>query len=432
MSRRVVVTGLGLVSALGNSVEENWNALEDGTSGIKPISTPPYPASFPLRHAGEITNFKPREFGIKPKSLKVMNPTIQYALAASWLALKDAGVNDTVYNPEQIGITLGVDGLQYTAEETLLASYEAVGNDMGNYLTTNGQAAGTPIHTKDPNLAIHPLWPLSVLANMALCHISIQHNLQGPNLAFSSLDVGGSQAIGEAFHLIRQGDCDVFIAGGSYGLNTMHMLSLASLNAVAGTAESGKPFGSASKGCVPGEGAAIVVLEELNRARKRNARIYAEISGYGTFFNGSAQPDGSPADQRDMLRSMQTALDDAGIAPADIDYVNTDGKGLRTGDDAEIGAVRQLFGGRSNPLPASTCKQLTGHMLAAAGAFDAVTSILALEKGCIPGSGDTGNLPPDSPIQINKKALKKEIKYAISNTFGLTGENTSLVFNRYH
>ena len=430
MNRRVVVTGLGVISPLGNTVKENWKYLTEGKSGISPMAALPSP-SFPVKTAGEIKHFKPADYGIQTKSLKLMNTTIQYAIAASSLAVEDAKISPNAYPAREIGLSFGVNGIQYTAEELLIASYEAVDKDLRNYMSGEDMTAGAPIKTKDPDLAVHPLWPLSVLANMSLCHIAIHHNFQGPNAAFSSIDAAGSQAIGEAYKAIRQGTGDIYVAGGGYALNTIDILSLSSMDLLAKNQEAVRPFDRLRHGCVLGEGCAVLVLEELSQARKRHAPIYAEIAGYGSYFNGAAafyDTGNEASDCQAMKECMLTALSDASIDPSAVEYINADGKGTLHSDVNEAQAVQHVFG---REVPVSTSKPLTGHMLSANGAFQALSTVLSLKESLIPPTINCTDQDPQCDIAVAKNTLKKQMKYAISNTFGFSGEHTSLLFKYY-
>jgi len=434
MSRRVVVTGLGAVTPLGNSVEENWKALIEARNGIAPICSFPT-HTLPVCIAGEVKDFKPRSFGIHPKSLKVMNKTIQYALAGVHLALGDARLNKDDYEPSDVGIAWGVDGIQYSAEEFLLACYEAVGKDMKNYVCAEGDTAHAPIKTRDPGLAVHPLWPLSVLANMALCHIAIQHNLQGPNIALSSIDASGAQAISEAFKAIRRGGCDLYVAGGSYGLNTMHILSFASSDLLSTKNRACMPFDRERDGCILGEGGAALVLEDLGHAQGRGAPIYAEIVGSSFLCDGAgdrscAQHSGTA--WKAMSMCISSALQDAGLLPGDIDFIHASGSGTAAADSMEASAIEHVFGQTAGSVPVAAGKALTGHMLPASGAFDALATVLSIRDGCIPPTKNHTETDTDRRLNIiTKKALKKEIKYAISNTFGFSGEHVALVFKKF-
>lgn len=431
MKRRVVVTGLGVVSSLGNTVKENWQHLTEGKSGISRIEAPPSP-SFPLKSSGAIKHFKPADYAIQPKSLKVMNITIQYAIAASHLAAEDAKISQQDYAGQEIGLFFGVNGIQYTANELLLASYEAVDKDLRNYMSGDHVTAGAPIKTRDPDLSVHPLWPLSVLSNMSLCHIAIHHNFQGPNAAFSSIDAAGSQAIGEAYKSIRQGAGDIYVAGGGYALNTIDILSLSSMELLSKNRDEVRPFDRLRDGCVPGEGSAVLVLEELAHAQKRKAPIYAEIAGYGSFFNGASDfcdTANSTAGCQAMQECMSRALKDASVDPAAVEYINADGKGTLHSDHMEAQAVHQMFG---RDVPVSTSKPQTGHMLAAGGAFQALTTVLSIKEGIIPPTINCTDQDPQCDIAVVKNILKKKIKYAISNTFGFAGEHTSLLFKYYN
>jgi|YNPNPStandDraft_1061719.scaffolds.fasta_scaffold00190_16 3-oxoacyl-[acyl-carrier-protein] synthase II len=428
--RRVVVTGLGAVSPIGNTPEHIWQALCACHSGLAPLKLSCAP-SLPIAVAGQIQNFSPREFNIPVKSLKVMNKTIQYALAASSRAVADAGIRN-VYAPAEIGIYLGVNGIQYTAEELFLASYEAVGRDMRSYMNHEYRSTGEAVTFRDPDAAVHPLWPLSVLANMALCHIAIQHNFQGTNLAFSSIDAAGSQAIGEAFHTIRQGRAEVIVAGGSYALNTLDLLSLIGSGVLAPGDAACRPFDRNRAGCVAGEGAVLLVLEERTRALKRGARIYAEIVGYGSWCDttGVLPHEGSSQNAHEPLCCcMEQALQDASCEPAAISCIAADGKSTPEHDRREAQAYGYLFGQYGATIPISSPTPLTGYLFSANGALNALTALLSLIHGMVPPLANHDAPDPDCALLFPKKTLKKNVAYAMANTFGFLGEHTTLIFH---
>jgi len=426
MAWRVVVTGLGLLSCLGDSIEQNWGALLRGQSGLGPIASPAH-LHVPVATAGEIKHFRPNDYHLKPKSLKVMNRASQLALAASFLALRNAGLDPAGCRPENIGVALGVDGIQYTAEEFLLACYEAIGKDMRAYIAPADRQACRPILARDPAQAVHPLWPLSALPNMALCHVAIQHQLQGPNAAFSSIDAAGAQAVGAAVQGIRSGQCDTYLAGGTCALSTMHFLSLSSAGQLSsGPAGTCRPFDRRRDGIVLGEGAAMLVMEELACARRRGATIYAEIIGYGSSGAGTL----GPAEQG-LADSMLQALEDAQIRATDIDCVHADGKGAIEADRLEAAAIKRALGGWGTSVPVTASKPLTGHLLPASGAYGAAATILALRHGHIPPTVNYTEPDPLCSLNIVTNPLKKEIRYAISNTFGMMSESTTLIFKKY-
>jgi len=425
MLRRVAVTGLGLLSCLGDSVEQNWGALMRGASGIGPLESDAH-LRLPAAAAGMIRRFQPGDYHLKPKSLKVMNRATQLALAASALALHDSGLDSAKCQPEAVGLNLGVDGIQYTAEEFLLACYEAIGKDMRAYIAPAGRQACRPILTRDPTLAVHPLWPLSALPNMALCHVAIQHQLQGPNAAFSSVDAAGAQAIGAAVLSIRSGQCDTYLAGGTCALSSMHFLSLSSAGQLSGPGGLCRPFDRRRDGIVLGEGAAMLVLEELAAAHRRGANIYAEIIGYGSVGAGTL----GPAEQG-LTESMLHAMDDARIRAADIDCLHADGKGATEADRLEAVATRQALGRCGAEVPVTSSKPITGHMLPASGAFGAAATALAIRHGHIFPTVNCADPDPLCGLNIITKPLKKEIRYAMSNTFGMMSESTTLIFRHF-
>jgi 3-oxoacyl-[acyl-carrier-protein] synthase II len=435
--RRVVITGIGFISPLGLTVEQNWDALMKGKGGIDLITSFPC-HSYPTKIAGEVKDFNPNTYQIKTKSLKVMNKTIQYAIASAYQAMLDAKIAATSFPASEIGIALGVDGIQYTVEELLLASYETAGEDLARYASSDENSPPIPIKTKDPDASINPLWPLTVLPNMSLCHIAIQLQLQGPNLVFSSIDAAGSQAIGEAFKSIRQGEHDIYLAGGSYALNTTHFISLSSLNLLSQNntrpREACKPFDRRRDGCVLGEGGVMLVLEEYSHARERGIPLYAEITGYGSLFNGAAglfDVGVTPSDYKGMQACMTKALNDAGVSTDDIDYINADGKATSLGDQVEAEAIKNTFGSKGSKIPVSAHKSSMGHLLPAAGAAEAAITALSLNKGCIPPTINYVEKDPEFDLNIiPNNVLVKDIQCAISNTFGFTGEHTTLVLKK--
>ncbi len=433
MIRRVVVTGLGIISPVGNSTGEVWQSLQNGKDGTGPISSFAYP-SFPAKTAGEVKNFNPRDYKIKPKSLKLMNKTIQYAIASAYLAMEDAGIEGEAYPSENSGLALGVDGLQYSAEEFFLACYESTGKDLRINVSPGNKYADIPIHTNDPDLAVHPLWPLSVLANMSLCHISIQQQFQGPNLAFSSIDASGAQSIGEAFKSIRHGESDLYLAGGSYALNTMSFMSLSAMGLLSKENTACPAFDSSENGFTLGEGSVVMILEEKEMAERRGARIYAEITGYSSYYDNSSFSSASSKDHdpSGMSECIKQALSYASLSPADIDYINADGRASIKNSNFEIAALKDVFGEITENIPISTSKPLTGHMLPASGAFEAASTVLSVCNDMIPPVKNCSKQKALKGLNIiTENPLEKQVMNAISNTFGFSGEHTSLVFSKY-
>ncbi|MCX8043176.1 MAG: beta-ketoacyl-[acyl-carrier-protein] synthase family protein [Desulfobacterota bacterium] len=431
--RRVVITGLGALTPIGNTLEELWCALVDCRSAIAPLCLPTAPL-LPAGRAGQIHSFTPAVFNIPQKSLKVMNKTIQYALAASTRAVADAALAGSGYLPHEIGLYLGVNGIQYTAEELFLASYEAGGKDMRRYMDPEHQTVGEPIVFRDPDAAVHPLWPLSVLANMALCHIAIHHNIQGRNLAFSSIDASGMLAIGEAFAAIRRGELDIILAGGSYGLNTLDLLSLDRCGVLAHGDAVSIPFDRRRSGCVAGEGAALMVLEERERARKRGARIYAEVAGYCSWCDATVEPFAKsvvPESHLPLCRCIKGALQDAGCEPDAISLVYADGKGTVHNDRQETRAYEEIFNARCTTLPFATATPLTGYMFSAHGAFSALAAVLCIIHSMVPPLDNGVVLDEGCSLLFPKNTLKKQVTYVMANTFGFSGEHATLILQRH-
>ncbi len=369
-----------------------------------------------------------------------MNKTIQYAIAATCGALEDARIDAAdPASMEHYGLALGVDGIQYSAEDFLLATYAASGEDMAYYASAAEGNEKQSIKTRDPHLTVHPLWPLTVLPNMSLSHISMLQKIQGPNIVFSSIDAAGAQASGQAFKSIRIGESVVYLAGGSYALNTIHLLSFSThqlLSQNSDPQQACRPFDCSRDGSVLGEGAVMLVIEELTHALQRGASIYAEIIGYSTYFNGlnSCLSVGRDTpDWQGMHDCMVAAIRDAGIAPAEVNYITADGKATVWGDRMEAQAIRETFNDTGSRIPVSTYKSALGHLLPAAGAASAAITALSISNGIIPPTQN--HTATDSQCTLNivgQAPCRHEIHYALSNTFGFTGENTSLVFKHYN
>jgi 3-oxoacyl-[acyl-carrier-protein] synthase II len=420
------------------TTKDNWTRLITGQTGIGPITTIPC-KTFPIKIAGEVKQFNPATYNIKTKSLKLMNKTIQFALAAAWCAVRDAGIDPAAPEMQHYGLALGVEGVQYTAEDFFLASYAAAGDDMASYVSVPAEHEKRSIKTKDPYRSVHPLWPLTVLPNMSLSHVSMLQKIQGPNLVFSSIDAAGAQAIGEAFRAIRSGAGDVYLAGGSYALNTIHLLSFATLQLLSHNSDpqqACRPFDCSRDGSVLGEGAVILIIEELCHAQKRGAPVYAELAGYSSCVNGlSACPDpGCDApDWQGMHQCMSAAIQDAGIEPSDIDCITADGKATVQGDRREAQAILQTFNAAGAHIPVSSNKSALGHLLPASGAASAAITALSLYEGVIPPTLNHNHSEPENTVHIiSQTTRRKDLRYALSNTCGFTGEHTSLVFKQYH
>ncbi len=365
MKRRVVVTGLGALTPVGNDVPSMWRALLDGASGAAPITK--FDAStFPVRFAAELKGFDPSQY-MERKEIKRADPYTQYAVAASKQAMRDAGLEGGVngYDPDRIGVILGsgTGGLKSFEEQ-----YD--------------------VYRERGPSKISPFFIPMFITDIAAGIVSMQFNAKGPNYATVSACATAAHAIGDAFRTIQYGDADVMICGGSEAAVTpMAIAGFANMKALSERNESpetaSRPFDKTRDGFVMGEGAGVVVLEELEHALKRGARIYAEIGGYGA--TGDAYHLTAPApDGEGAQRAMKRALNDAGLTPADVQYINAHGTSTPANDLNETRAIKAVFGEHAQGINVSSTKSSTGHMLGAAGAVVFIISTLTVQDGIVP------------------------------------------------
>ena len=408
--RRVVVTGLGIVSPVGNSVDEAWGNLVAGRSGIARISR--FDASaFSVQIAGEVSDFNPEDF-IEKKEIKKMDLFIQYALAAAQFAMEDSGLAVTEENAERVGVLVGagLGGLP-TIERYHLALQE------GGYRK------------------ISPFFIPMLIINLAPGHISIKYGAKGPNISSVSACATGTHSIGDAYHIIRRGDADAMIAGGTEstvtplaigGFAVMRALSTRNDDPLAAS----RPFEKNRDGFVLAEGAGIVVLEEYEAAKKRGAKIYAEIVGYG--MTGDAYHLTQPAPEGEgAARCMQMALKNAGIGPEKVDFINAHGTSTPFNDLNETLAIKSVFGDHARKLMVSSTKSMTGHLLGAAGGIEAVYTAMSMDKGV--ATPTINYLEPDPECDLDYVANVPRdcrIEYALSNSFGFGGTNATLLFRK--
>jgi len=418
--RRVVVTGLGLVTPLGVGHKLNWERLVAGESGIRSITG--FDASdLASKVAGQVPRgegdglFNPDAF-VPPKDQRKMDDFIIFAIAAAHEAIKDSG-----WEPQ-------------TEEERELTGV-MVGSGIGGL---PGIAEGAiTLHEKGPR-RISPFFIPACLINLASGHISIQHGFKGPNHAVVTACSTGAHAIGDAARLIMWGDADVMVAGGTEGaVSRLGVGGFAAMRALSTNfndtpEKASRPYDKDRDGFVISEGAGVVVLEELEHAKKRGAHIYAEVVGYG--LSGDAYHISAPAeDGNGGFRAMRGALKRAGLNPEDIDYVNAHGTSTPLGDEIELGAVKRLFGSAVDKLTMSSTKSAIGHLLGAAGAVEAVYSIKAINHSLVPPTLNLEN-PSESCLGVNlvpKVAQERRVRAALSNSFGFGGTNASLVFKEF-
>lgn len=411
MSRRVVVTGVGLVSSLGIGTAATWDALCAGKSGIGPITR--FDASaFASRIAGEVKGFDPLQFVAK-KDVKKMDVFIQYAIAAADFAKEDAGLEVTPETATRVGVYIasGIGGFS-TIEREHRALLE-----------------GGP-------RKISPFFIPAAIINLAAGQVSIRLGAKGPNSATCTACSASAHAVGDAFETIRRGLADVMVAGGSEAAITpMGVGGFAAMRALSTRNDEPtlacRPFDKDRDGFIIGEGAGVIILETLEHAQARGASIYAELVGYG--MSGDAYHVTAPAEDGDgALRVMRGAIEQAGIDPALVDYVNAHGTSTPFNDRLETLAIKRCFGEHAHKLAISSTKSMTGHLLGAAGGLEAGIAALTVRDQVIPPTINLDNPDPDCDLDyVPKVARPATINYALSNSFGFGGTNASLLFKRY-
>ncbi|WP_141325895.1 beta-ketoacyl-ACP synthase II [Myxococcus sp. AB025B] len=408
--RRVVVTGLGLISPCGTGVEKSWEALVRGQSGVGPITL--FDASaLDCRIAGEVKDFKVEDH-IERREARRMDRFAHFAVVASDMALEDSGLQVTPENAERIATIIGsgIGGIG-SLEETFRRTLE-----------------------KGPD-RISPFFVLQMIINMAPGYVSLRHGLKGPSWAPNSACSTSAHAIGEAMRGIQRGDFDVAMAGGAeapislLGVGGFAAMQALSLRNDAPHAAS-RPFDADRDGFVLAEGSGMLVLEELEHARARGARIHAELTGYGA--SADAYHVTAPAPEHEgAQRSMRAALKDAALRPADIGYINAHGTSTDVGDLMEVQGIHHVFGDAARSVAVSSTKSMTGHMNGAAGAAEAVISILALTRGLLPPTINLERLDPRIDLDcVPNTARPAQVDAVMSNSFGFGGTNVSLIFRR--
>jgi len=408
--RRVVVTGVGVVSALGTGVDKNWAALMAGRSGIDRITR--FDASeFPTQIAGEVKDFNAEDF-IDKKEIKKMDLFIQYAVGAADLAMKDSGFEITEENAERVGVLVGaglggLPAIERYHEAMLEGGYKK----------------------------ISPFFIPMLIINLAPGQISIKYGAKGPNISSVSACATGTHSIGDAYHMIARGDADAMIAGGCEatitrlgvgGFNVMKALSTRNDDPQGAS----RPFDKGRDGFVMSEGAGIVILEEYEAAKKRGARIYGEVAGYG--LTGDAYHLTAPAPEGEgAARCMKMALKNGGIAPEEVDYINAHGTSTPFNDYFETLAIKSALGDHARKVMISSTKSMTGHALGAAGGIEAVFSLLAMDRGAVPPTINYQEPDPDCDLDyVPNEARQATVKVAMTNSLGFGGTNATLIFKK--
>jgi len=411
LSRRVVVTGVGLVCGCGIGTEEAWTNIRAGMSGIGPIAQ--FDATgFDCRIAGEVRNFDPLQW-VEKKELKKMGRFIQFALAASDFAMRMSGLEITPELANAAGVYIGSG----------IGGFDVIEREHSKYLQ------GGPGK-------ISPFFIPASIVNLASGHVSIRYGAKGPNSATATACSASAHAVGDAFRIIQRGDADVMIAGGAEAAVTpMGVGGFAAMRALSTRNDeperASRPFDAQRDGFIVGEGAGVLILEALELAQRRGARILAELVGYG--MSGDAYHITQPAEEGDGgYRVSLAAIRDARITPADVSYVNAHGTSTPIGDAIETIALKRVFGERAKKVPISSTKSMTGHLLGGAGGLEAGISVLALRDQILPPTVNYENPDPACDLDyIPNQARKAGVQYALSNSFGFGGTNASLLFKRW-
>ena len=424
---RVVVTGIGVVSPNGIGRRAFGEAIVEGRSGVSLIES--FDTSgHAIKIAGEVKNFDVTPYlGEHKKNAKIMSRAVGFAVGAGALAVEDAGLDPNRINPSRFGVCMG-------AGITPMDVAELVG-PISKSLNDDGSLDVAKFATSRAE-SMFPLWLLKHLPNMAAAHLSILHQAMGPNNTIVTACAAGTQAVGDAFRLISRGDADIMLAGGCDSrLDPLFLVAYNAMKTVSTSkrapSEVSRPFDGERDGFVLGEGAAVLVLESLQRAKRRRAKIYAEVVGYGSSFDAYGitrpEPEGKGA-----AISMTAALREARVDPSAIDYINAHGTSTRLNDLMETVAVKRVFGHRAASIPMSSQKSMVGHLIGASGALEAAATAMSLDRGVVPPTINQATPDPACDLDyVPNTAREITLKCAISNSFGFGGQNASLVMSRF-
>lgn len=409
--RRVVVTGVGAVTPVGNTATETWKALLAGQSGAAEI-TRFDAADFPTRFAAEVKGFDPLDF-FDRKQLRRVGEFTQYAVAAAREAMNDCSLTVTEENANEFGVYISSG----------IGDFRRIEDEHSVYLTRGPRR-------------VSPFFMASVFANLAAGNVSIRHGLKGPNSSTSTACAAGNHAIGDSYRLIERGDAVAMLCGGTEATITpMAMAGFSAMKALSTRnnepRRASRPFDAGRDGFVVGEGAGLVVLEELDHALARGAKIYAEIIGYSATSDAYHVSAPDPA-QSGVVRVMRHAVESAGIKASDIDYINVHGTSTPLGDISETNAIRKFFGEHAYKLAISSTKSMTGHMLGAAGGAESVFSVLAIRDQVAPPTINLESPDPQCDLDcVSNVARQMNVDYVLSNGFGFGGTNAALIFRRF-
>ncbi|AHF07607.1 beta-ketoacyl-ACP synthase II [Desulfitobacterium metallireducens] len=411
MQHRTVITGMGVISPVGNTIEDFWKSLSQGESGLDFVTRFDV-SNMPTKVAGEVKDFEPTDW-LDKKESRHMDRFAQFAVAAAKMAIRDSGLDLDEIDKERAGTILGCG--------------------IGGVTTFEEQKE--VLMAKGPG-RVSPFFVPMLISNMAAGHVSIEFGLQGPSSTVVTACASATNAIGEAMRLIERGEVDIVVAGGTEApLTPLAFAGFCSMKAMSTEKEdpkaSSRPFDARRTGFVMGEGAGILILESLEHAKARNAKIYAELIGYGSTSDAyhitTPVPGGAGA-----ARAMGKALESAGVMPEEIDYINAHGTGTGANDSTETAAIKIVFGDCADKVAISSTKSMTGHLMGAAGAIEAIACVLTIQNGVIPPTINYGEVDPHCDLDyVPNQAREKNVDIAMSNTFGFGGHNATIVIKKY-
>ncbi|MEZ6124307.1 MAG: beta-ketoacyl-ACP synthase II [Planctomycetaceae bacterium] len=426
MKRRVVVTGLGCVTPLGNNVRDAWQGMMDVRSGVGPITH--FDASnFPTRFAAEVKNFDFNQYVSDPTPFADAGRNIRFAIGAAAQAVSDSGLKDSPkFDPTRFGVYLGAgegqqDFMQFMS--LVATSHKDGGVDLEKF-------------TRDFLVSMNPQFELELEPNMPAAHLAQVFNAQGPNFNCLTACAASSQAIGEAAEIIRRGDAEAMLSGGAHSM--IHPFGITGFNLLTALSEhnsnptgASRPFDLNRDGFVIGEGAGMLILEELEHAKARGATIYGEVSGYGSTADAYRITDIHP-EGRGAIACIRMALNDAGINPEQVGYVNAHGTSTKVNDQVETMAIKGGLGDHAWKTPISSIKSMMGHLIAAAGSVEAITCLLAMREGVLPPTMNYETPDPACDLDyIPNQPREVKVSHCLSNSFGFGGQNVSLILSEF-
>jgi 3-oxoacyl-[acyl-carrier-protein] synthase II len=425
MRRRIVVTGIGMINPMGHDPQTVWAGLKEGLSGVAPTTL--FDASgFPTKISAEVKDWDITDAGESADLWKVRGRHTKFAVGAAKQAMADSGVMDSITDPTRFGIYMGSgEGNQ---DFMTFARMMAQALQGGEYDASKFIAAGLEL--------LDPAAELEQEPNMPAAHLATMFNAQGPNLNCLTACAASSQAVGEATEIIRRGDADVMLAGGTHSM--IHPFGVTGFNLLTALSESNdqptkasRPFDRLRNGFVLGEGSAVVILEELEAAKTRGAKIYGEVAGYGTTADAYRITD-IPPDGHGGIAAMRMAIADAGLNSSDIDYVNAHGTSTTVNDKVETKACKEVFGENAAKVPVSSTKSMMGHLIAAAGVTEMIVCLLAIRDSVLPPTINYENPDPECDLDyVPNQAREANVQYALNNSFGFGGQNVTLCLSKF-